>query len=211
MARREQYTDLTSYDEINLAGGWWGLAQQSSGAAKQGLLAMALKHYWEAARGDWGEEVQPLLRDRIHQALAELPQRNYLFFKLERSVEGVEHPDKLRVFQVSVGGKPSPFGLSAEPPSNGSSRIAFRLNGPYTKFQGSVGLNDVASESKTAVVFRIQGDGKELWKSEPVKALRAGEKFDVDVTGVRELTLLVDCPGDNFGALAEWVEPRLSE
>jgi hypothetical protein len=82
---------------------------------------------------------------------------------------------------------------------------------PYKKFQGSVGLNDVASESKTAVVFRIQGDGKELWKSEPVKALRDGEKFDVDVTGVRELTLLVDCPGDNFGALAEWVEPRLSE
>ena len=124
---------------------------------------------------------------------------------------GVKDSANLRGYQVSVRGVISPFGLSVEPPANGSSRVVYRLDGPYKKFQGSIGLNDVAGESKTALVFRILGDGKELWKSQPVRTLRDGEDFEVDVSGVSELTLAVDCHGDNFAALAAWVEPRLTK
>ena len=211
MARREQHQDLTLYDDLSLAGGWWGLAQQAAGPAKEGILTMALKHYSGASRSDLGPAVDPLIQDRIRQALAVLPQRNYLFFKPEVSVEGVEHPEKLRTYHIKVDGTPSPFGLSAEPPAKGSSRVIFRLDIPYKRFEGGVGINDVAGESKTPLVFRILGDGKELWKSSPLKRPSERVNFDVDVAGVRELTLVVDCPGENIGALASWLEPRLSE
>src|SRR3569623_3689346 len=137
MARREQTIDLTNLGELSQAGGWWGLAQQSSGEAKKSLLAMALKHYWEAASADSDEEVQLLAEGRLRQALAVLPQRDYLFFKEELSVEGVKDSADLRGYQVSVRGVISPFGLSVEPPANGSSRVVYRLDGPYKKFQGS--------------------------------------------------------------------------
>jgi len=211
MGRLEQTPILTAFGHLNLAGGWWGLAQQSSGPAKRGLFAMALKHYWKASQKSSDEDIQLLIRDRIRQALAELSEQDYLFFKPELSVEGMAHPENLRGLLIKVGGTISPFGLSAQPQPNGSSRLAYRLDGAYKKFQGSVGLNDLAGESKTALVFQILGDGKPLWKSRPIRTFKDAEGFDLVVSDIRELTLVVDCPGDNTGARAEWMEPRLSK
>lgn len=210
MGRLERMPILTAFGHLNLAGGWWGLAQQSSGAAKQGLLALALKHYQEASGKNSEDEVQLLIRDRVRQALAALPQRDYLFFKPELSAEGLAHPDNIRGSSIKIGGTASPFGLSVQPLPNSSSRLRYRLDGAFKRFKGSVGLNDRSGESKTALAFEVLGDGKSLWKSQPVKALKDAEDFDLDISDIRELTLVVDCPGDNASALAVWVEPRLT-
>lgn len=110
---------------------------------------------------------------------------------------------------------PSSKGLRTAPEEradNAAYRFKARpkLAGAFKRFQGGVGLNDRSGESKTALVLEVLGDGKSLWKSQPVKALKDAEDFDLDVSGIHELTLVVDCPGDNASALALWVEPRLT-
>jgi serine/threonine protein kinase/S1-C subfamily serine protease/peroxiredoxin len=210
---RKPRSQTLPFEHHKLAGGWWGLAQQASGKAKEGLLARAVKHYWMATELDRGlqEEVRHMIRDRMREALALLPQRNYLFFKTEVSADGVPSPRDLRDRMVKVNGAESPFGFSMHPPAKGSSRVAFRLDGQYQKVQGGVGINDAVDDARTPLVFRILGDGKELWKSGPIKSAHDETQFDVAVSGVSELTLVVECPGDNAWAMASWIEPRLVE
>jgi hypothetical protein len=110
--------------------------------------------------------------------------------------------------RISVNGEESPHGLGVHAPSNGASRVAYALDGHYSRFLGEGALNDPAAAS-TPLTFQILGDGKKLWTSKPVKVAGIIQAFDVDVTGVDRLELLVHCPGPNHAAAAVWVEPRL--
>ncbi|RYD36521.1 MAG: glycosyl hydrolase, partial [Verrucomicrobiaceae bacterium] len=63
--------------------------------------------------------------------------------------------------------------------------------------------------STASAVFIIRGDGKELFRSAP---LRAGvrESLSVDVSDVKDLELLTEGGGgDSNGSWAIWADPKI--
>jgi alpha-galactosidase len=85
-----------------------------------------------------------------------------------------------------------------------------KLDGRTERFQASVGVDDTAGGPGT-VVFRVIGDGKELWTSGVMKPLMKAKTIDLDLHGVKLLTLLVDDAGDgiNFDH-ADWANARFT-
>ena len=45
-------------------------------------------------------------------------------------------------------------------------------------------------------------------KSRPIQKIKDMEKFNVDVTGVKQLELFADCPS-TWGAHSVWIDPQL--
>lgn len=73
--------------------------------------------------------------------------------------------------------------------------MQFRLGGEFRRLRGFVGI-DPRSEGGGSALFLIQGDGKELLRAELFHDAAATE-IDVDLEGVKRLTILVDY-GDNL-------------
>jgi len=115
---------------------------------------------------------------------------------------------------VQVNGTVSPHGLWMHPPPGwqGAASLSFDLGGQYRQFQAEVALNDSFPRSPTPFVFRVLGDGRELWKSEPVLGREHTQRCAVAVQGVQRLRLEVTAAGDHVrGAHAVWVEPVLTK
>ena len=57
----------------------------------------------------------------------------------------------------------------------------------------------------------MRGDGRSLWRSEPIdrRAVGAAVDVDVDVFGVRWLELRVHCMGSQRSAHAVWIDPAV--
>src|SRR5262249_28619739 len=121
-------------------------------------------------------------------------------------------------FKIIVMGKNSPNGLSMVPPSDAHCRARYRLGKAAHTFLARASLNDSAGapgrppgEGKipTPVTFLVLGDGRILWKSNPVDTARKVQECKVDVTGIDVLELRVDCPGSSVNAQPVWLEPRV--
>lgn len=111
-------------------------------------------------------------------------------------------------FQVSallvLGGRFHDKGLYAHPPSS----YGFAVDGKWKIFTATVGLRDGAATAASAV-FIVRGDGKELYRSEPLRA-GAREALSVDVSGVKGLELLTEGGGGNSnGSWAIWADPKI--
>ena len=60
------------------------------------------------------------------------------------------------------------------------------------------------------VVFQVYGDGRLLWKSQPISTGMPAEKLDVDLTGIKILVLVVGSLGDAVHAdHADWADAKL--
>jgi len=95
------------------------------------------------------------------------------------------------------------------------SKLTYRLDGRYARFQAAVGLDDVARSDRPDsilgnVVFRVIVDGETRFDSGPVTTKDPARPLDVDVRGAREIALEVDF-GDGFHARdrADWADARL--
>ncbi len=91
------------------------------------------------------------------------------------------------------------------------SALTFLLNAGFNTFKADVGI-DGRLENEGTVVFRVVGDGKELYKSPVVrgKISGGGLPIEVSVQGVKELTLSVDPTDDLDQAdLANWGAARV--
>jgi hypothetical protein len=101
-----------------------------------------------------------------------------------------------------VGGHLFARGLYAHAPSS----YTYQLAGKWSRLTGSAGLADNHDGS---VVFVIQGDGKELWRSRKI-ADQSLALINLDVSNIKELTLTVENAGDgNSSDWGVWVEPNL--
>jgi hypothetical protein len=86
------------------------------------------------------------------------------------------------------------------------STYKFDLGGKWTKFKGAYGLQD---EHDGSVVFVVRGDDKELFRSQRIADHRL-RRFEVDVTKVETLELIVEDGGDGVGNdWGVWIEPTL--
>ncbi|MHB0960688.1 MAG: NPCBM/NEW2 domain-containing protein [Pirellulaceae bacterium] len=91
--------------------------------------------------------------------------------------------------------------------THANSEIVYQLDGKYGRFQAWAGP-DMATFG--TMCFSVVVDGQERWRSGKMARGDAPQRVDVDVTGAKELRLLVNDAGDNImGDHADWADARL--
>jgi hypothetical protein len=125
-------------------------------------------------------------------------------------------PTEVRIFHqfplsqpMPVCGVTSAHSLFVHPDGNSSSYVAFALGREYKRLSGAAAIDDTVAKSTTPLLFRVVGDGKELWR-ETIQ--NSGKKYplSVSVARVAKLELFVDCPGTQQSAHAIWVDLELT-
>jgi endo-alpha-N-acetylgalactosaminidase len=123
---------------------------------------------------------------------------------------GWRQPEMNRAFTgkgLSIAGKHYPKGIGM--PTN--SEIEFEIEGVYETFSAAVGVDDEFNSADGSVEFVLEGDGKELWRSKPLKKVDGATPVKVSVKGIQKLKLLVRRPeGQSGRAHADWVDAKLS-
>ena len=196
---------------ILLADSWFDLATGYASPARERLQARAAWHYAHAVP-QLPEFSRKRPRERLDQLLSTLTERDFLYFMTESEVSGIQSGFTLRDRENVVDGREYPYSLWMLPTANASSRVLFSLERPYRRLVGTVGIVDrMYGQTETPQTFRVVGDGRPLWTSQPLQRSGASEPFDIDLTNVRTLELFVDCPGSNNWAGAVWLDPRLEE
>lgn len=96
--------------------------------------------------------------------------------------------------------------------THAASDIVYDLNGQYDRLTAWVGVDAAMKDyTQPSVVFRVLGDGRELYSSGVMRIDTPAKRVDVSVAGVAELTLLVEDAGDgNACDHADWGEPILT-
>jgi alpha-galactosidase len=108
---------------------------------------------------------------------------------------------------LSIGGKKFEHGLG----THAISTLYIDLKGGAQRFTAFVGIDDDVNKSPaSSVVFRVLGDGRELWKSDVMKAGHPAKKIDVNLKGVKLLLLMVGDAGDGFAFdHADWADAKI--
>jgi hypothetical protein len=102
-------------------------------------------------------------------------------------------------------GKIYATGLFAHAPS----RYVYDLGGKWKTLRGEAGLHTAFQPYALGIVFVIKTDGKEVFRSSIIRGAKQ-VRYDIDVTGVKTLELLVDKAYDqNGGNWGLWLEPTL--
>jgi alpha-galactosidase len=115
--------------------------------------------------------------------------------QINKSVTGKQLTIAGRLFESGVG-------------THATSRIDLNLKRKAIRFTAYAGVDDAAEGSVASIVFSISGDGKVLWESGEMKAGDSARKVDVDIKGIRNLSLIVGDGGNGIDHdHADWVEP----
>jgi len=107
---------------------------------------------------------------------------------------------------LSIAGKRYPWGIGV----HADSELTFDLKGRFREFRSDVGIASRMGV-RGSVVFRVLGDGKELYRS-PVIRGSAGKPIEVSVgvAEVKHLTLKVTDADDlDLGDVANWGSARV--
>jgi alpha-galactosidase len=107
---------------------------------------------------------------------------------------------------IKLTGTTYPTGIGVASPS----LIRYYLGKSCSRLTGVAGIDDVVSNVDTAggtSTFQVVGDGKVLFDSGTVDRVTP-KQFDVDLTGVRVLDLIVGDAGDGgYNDRADWAAP----
>lgn len=82
---------------------------------------------------------------------------------------------------------------------NGTQERQYFIDGEYTKFSGTIALKQYHKDLKSSVTFRIDGDGTPLYTITDFKQGSFPENFDIDITGIKILTIHTHCDKSNAG------------
>lgn len=105
---------------------------------------------------------------------------------------------------LAIGGKVYERGLGTQ----ATAEATYALRGGYTRFEAECGPGD---EKAAGSVFRVVADGQTLFDSGPMRGGEAAKSISVDVSGKKELRLIVQrsAPGETTEP-ASWAEARLT-
>lgn len=106
---------------------------------------------------------------------------------------------------ITLMGVTYPKGLGV----HADSEIIVALNGGYQSFISDVGVDDEVGE-RGSVVFRVMVDGALAFDSGVMTGATPTKKVELDVTGKRQLKLLVTNNGDVSYDHADWAGARLT-
>ena len=93
-----------------------------------------------------------------------------------------------------------------------NSATDYDLKGLFNKFVAIVGVDDATGEPSagTTVEFIVSGDGRELWRSGPLKKSDAAKTVDIKITGVKILSVKIAGPETRGygrgGVVAGWAD-----
>jgi hypothetical protein len=94
--------------------------------------------------------------------------------------------------------------------AHGPSEIRYPLNGECSAFQAEVGVDD-ESGTRGSIVFRVLADGVQLFDSGVMTGGSSTRSVQVDISGRRELALLIRDGGDNIDAdHGDWANARIT-
>ena len=113
--------------------------------------------------------------------------------------------------KIVVLGKLSTHGISMHPAPKIPCHVAYILNKAFCTFRSTVALNDDTGTSGSPVIFKVRGDGRDLWVSKPMNTSRAPQEVQVDISGVVKLELEIQTGDSDSFAHAVWVEPRVEK
>lgn len=143
----------------------------------------------------------------MQYALSDRPLGGLTLLAVESAGSPGETPE--RATPMRVGGQTYLHGFSIP----AGSHLTFGLGAPgnCTRFTASVGLDDLAHE-RDVVGFQAVLDGRKVYDSGPVIAGQSPQLrgVNVDVTGGRELQLLVRGTGSAATSVAHWINPQVS-
>lgn len=92
--------------------------------------------------------------------------------------------------------------------------IEYDLKGLFDTFTALAGVDDATANQNAAIEFVVIGDGKELWRSGPMKRSDTAKELKIEVAGVRHLILRVSGAAEGQGPqariLADWVNASLN-
>ncbi len=91
----------------------------------------------------------------------------------------------------------------------GASTLWIDLGRKAKRFTALVGIDDLATSPEGTATFRVYGDAKELFNSGPMKANEAARKADVDVTGVKDLLLMVETAEGSRINRTDWADAKI--
>jgi hypothetical protein len=208
---------LASLDEISnpfdpqalasIGDGWWDVSRASHGEANRAILIRALYRY-AGGLSFLAEFDRVRIGERMAQCLP-LPEGTWLYLLHESEISRVFANNNLRE-PVIVSGLARPWGLWMHPYADESASATFSLSKKYRRFTGAAAIADSSqARAFTAMNFKVLADGRELWHSSPLQQAGASEAFDLDVAGVEQLRLVVECPGSNQYCHAVWIDPIL--
>lgn len=93
--------------------------------------------------------------------------------------------------------------------THANSKLRVDLGGNARRFTAQVGVNDSAS-AQGSVEFIVSGDDKELWRSDMMRGGQPAKSVDVNLTGVKVLTLRATDGGDGEGNdHANWADAQI--
>lgn len=89
------------------------------------------------------------------------------------------------------------------------SALHYDVGGSFQKFRCTVGFDSTAGELGR-VALRVMGDGKPIFENNNYAATEAPFPLDLDITSVKQLTLVVDFgEGEDVGDSIIWANARL--
>ncbi len=120
---------------------------------------------------------------------------------------GTPHPNQsVEGRKMSVNGQTYEEGIG----THADSVFLIDLDRKAKRFTAMVGVDDEVGDNGGSVVFRVAGDGKDLYNSGLVKSHQAARKVDVDVTGIKTLVLMVEGGEDGINYdHADWANARI--
>ena len=94
--------------------------------------------------------------------------------------------------------------------TNSISQITYNLNGAYSLFVSDIGVDDEVKTGAGSVDFQVLADGKLVYDRGVMHSGSPTQTVDLDVTGVKTLTLIVGDAGDgNASDHGDWAGARL--
>lgn len=96
-------------------------------------------------------------------------------------------------------------GIYAHAPSE----LVFETGGAYRFFTARLGILDTA-QGRGAAVFRVLGDGRELYRSAQIGGGQEPVAIRVEIKGVKRLELIVDDTGDRDRDHTAWLGPQFN-
>ncbi|MCY6355045.1 NPCBM/NEW2 domain-containing protein [Clostridium sp. ZS2-4] len=93
--------------------------------------------------------------------------------------------------------------------THANSTIIYDLGGEYERFKSTIGLDDGTVREKGTIIFSVYADGNEIYKSGVFRCGTQAEDIDLDVSGIKELKLVVNCVDNNYYDWADWADARL--
>jgi hypothetical protein len=90
----------------------------------------------------------------------------------------------------------------------GDSQVVYNLDGQYAQLFSNVGIDDAADNNASAD-FQVMADGQQIYDSGTMSGRTSAKQLTLDVTGVKQLTLITNGGGD-AGDFADWAGAQLT-